>query len=157
MLAERPELQRAIRAERQLVPSLVEEALRLEGTTRSDFRLVKKPAMVGEVALSPGAIVMLLIAAMDRDPRHFDMPHELRLDRRNLRNHVAFGRGVHSCPGAPLARAEVKVTIERFLDRTSDIRIDEARHGPADARRYDYIPTYLLQGLSELHLVFDRV
>jgi cytochrome P450 len=155
-LAEDPQLQRRVRADRQLIPDLVEEILRLAATTRSDFRLVRKPVKVGGVDLSPGAIVMLLIAAMDRDPRKFENPHELRLDRRNTRNHVAFGRGIHACIGAPLARAEIKVSIERFLDHTSDIRIDEDRHGPADARRYDYIPTYLLQGLDNLHLVFDK-
>lgn len=155
-LAEDERLQNHLRAERQLIPNFVEEVLRLQGTTRSDFRLVKKPAKVGDVDLDPGAIVMLLIAAMDRDPRRFETPHELRSDRKNVRDHVAFGRGIHSCPGAPLARAEVKVTVERFLDRMANIQIDEEKHGPPEARKYDYIPTYLLQGLSELHLVFNK-
>jgi cytochrome P450 len=155
-VAEDPGLQARLRAERTLIPDFVEEMLRLQGTTRSDFRLVKKPVTVGEHALKPGDIVMLLIGAMDRDPRRFEAPHELRLGRANVRDHVAFGRGVHSCAGAPLARAEIRVTIERFFDRMSDVRIDEDRHGPADARRYDYIPTYLLQGLTELHLRFAK-
>jgi cytochrome P450 len=155
-IAEDPGLQRKIRAERHLVPELVEEVLRLAATTRSDFRLVRKPARIGDVDLSPGAIVMLLIAAMDRDPRKFDNPHELRLDRANARTHVGFGRGIHACVGAPLARAEMKVTIERFLDRTSNIRVVEDKHGPPGARRYEYLPTYLLQGLENLHLVFDK-
>jgi cytochrome P450 len=156
-LAEDPELQQKIRNERQLIPNFVEETLRLEGTTKSDFRLVKKPAKVGDLELSPGTIVMLLIGAMDRDPRRFDRPHELRLDRKNPRDHIAFGRGIHSCAGAPLARAETRVTLERILDRMSDIRINEETHGPLGARRYKYIPTYLLQGLEELHLKFKKV
>ena len=71
-----------------------------------------------------------------------------------MREHIAFGRGVHSCPGGPLARVEGRVSIERILDRMADITIDEAQHGPADERRYNYEPTYILRGLSELHLNF---
>jgi cytochrome P450 family 150 subfamily A5 len=70
--------------------------------------------------------------------------------------HIAFGRGVHSCPGAPLVRAEARVCIERLLDRTTDIRIDEDKHGPADDRRYQYVPTFILRGLTELHFEFTR-
>ena len=62
---------------------------------------------------------------------------------------MAFARGVHSCPGAPLARVEGRVSIERILDRMSDITINEAQHGPADERRYTFEPTYILRGLSE--------
>jgi hypothetical protein len=51
-----------------------------------------------------------------------------------------------------LARAEARVSIERLLDRTDDIRISEAVHGPAGARRYDYLPTYILRGLRRLQL-----
>jgi hypothetical protein len=54
-----------------------------------------------------------------------------------------------------LARAETRVGLERLLDRTTDIRISEAEHGPANNRRYQYIPTYILRGLTELHLEFD--
>jgi cytochrome P450 len=67
---------------------------------------------------------------------------------------MAFARGVHSCPGGPLARVEGRVSIERILDRMPHIEIDEAAHGPADGRRYDYEPTYILRGLRELHLSF---
>jgi hypothetical protein len=55
-----------------------------------------------------------------------------------------------------LARAELKVTLERFFDRTSDIRIDQEKHGPPGARRYTYLPSYLLQGVNELYLRFDK-
>jgi cytochrome P450 len=54
-----------------------------------------------------------------------------------------------------LARAEARVAIERLLDRTSDIRISERAHGPAGDRRFSYVPTFVLRGLTELHLEFD--
>jgi cytochrome P450 len=156
ILAETPELQARLRAEPSLIPGFVEEVLRLHGTTKVNFRLARKPATVGGMAVAPGTIVMLAIAAMDRDPRRFERPHELQLERPNAREHIAFGRGVHSCIGAPLARAEIRVSVERFLDRTRDLRIDEAEHGPPGARRYDYMPTYLLQGFRALHLTFAQ-
>ena len=70
---------------------------------------------------------------------------------------MAFGRGAHSCPGGPLARAEGRISIERILDRTRNIRLSDEHHGPADARRFAYEPTWILRGLSRLHLEFDEV
>jgi cytochrome P450 len=95
---------------------------------------------------------MVLNGGANRDPRHFGDPTELRVERGNSREHLAFGRGVHSCPGGSLARMETRVSIERLLDRTTDIHISEAQHGPASDRRYQYVPTYILRGLTRLHL-----
>lgn len=80
--------------------------------------------------------------AANRDPRKFDDPNEFRVDRKNVREHIAFGRGIHTCAGAPLARVEGHVTINRLLDRTRDIAISEAKHGPAGDRQYHYAPTF---------------
>jgi cytochrome P450 len=100
---------------------------------------------------------MLCPGAINRDPRRFEDPHAFHADRENAREHVAFGRGIHSCPGAPLARAEGRVSIERILDRMADIAIDDQAHGPASNRQYSFDPTFLLRGLSELHLTFTPV
>ena len=86
------------------------------------------------------------------DPRVFEDPHVLDVDRANARQHIGFGHGPHTCAGAPLARAEGRVTLNRFLDRTSAIGISEAHHGPPDARRWEYLPTFFLRGLQRLHL-----
>ena len=98
---------------------------------------------------------MVLNGAANRDPRRFGDPEEMQVDRSNARQHVAFGHGIHTCPGAPLARAEGRVSVERLLDRIGDIRISEAKHGPPGARRYRYVPTYILRGLTSLHLEFE--
>src|SRR5258708_23041145 len=92
---------------------------------------------------------------MTRDLGRLEDPDTFGTDCKNGRQHLAFGRGIHSCPGAPLARAETRVGLERLLDRTSDIRISEEKHGPAGHRNYRYIPTFILRGLTELHLEFD--
>ena len=92
---------------------------------------------------------MLLNGAANRDPRLFECPAEFRLDRPNAKVHIAFGRGVHSCPGGPLARVEGRVSIERILDRMRDIRLSEEHHGPPSARHFDYEPTWVLRGLQQ--------
>ena len=154
LIAERPELQAQLRSERERIPNFIEECLRVESPIKGDFRLSRVPTTVGGVDLPAGTTVMVLNAAANRDPRRFDDPATFRVDRANARQHVAFGRGVHTCPGAPLARAEARVSIERLLDRTTDILISEREHGPGDARRYRYVPTFILRGLTSLHLEF---
>lgn len=153
-LGERPDIQRQLRKDRSLIPNFIEEALRIESPVKGDFRLSRVPTTVGGVELPAGTTVMVLQAAANRDPRRFDDPTTFDAARKNARQHLSFGRGIHSCPGAPLARAETRVAIERLLDRTSDIRVDERVHGPANNRRYQYVPTYILRGLTELHLEF---
>ena len=156
-LGESPELQQRLRNERQRIPDFIEETLRLESPAKALSRLARSATSIGGVPVPAGTIVTMGLGAANRDPRRFEAPDELNLDRSNLRDHIAFSRGTHACPGAPLARAETRITLEKFLDRMSDIRICEERHGPLHARRYIYEPTYLLRGLTALHIEFDAV
>jgi cytochrome P450 family 150 subfamily A5 len=153
-LGERPDIQAQLRKDRSLLPNFIEESLRHESPVKGDFRLNRRPVNVGGVDLPAGTTVMVVQAAANRDPRRFDDPANFDPARKNARQHISFGRGIHSCPGAPLARAETRVALERLLDRTSDIQISEKHHGPANDRRYQYVPTYILRGLTELHLEF---
>ena len=100
---------------------------------------------------------MLLPGAFNRDPARFEDPDEFRVDRPNVREHMAFGRGIHTCPGAPLSRVEGVVSVERILARMADIKISEAHHGTADARRYSYEPAFMMRGLTELHINFTPI
>lgn len=152
LIAEDPELQQLLRRDRHRIPNFVEETLRMESPIKGDFRLTRVPSTVGGVDLPAGTTVMLVNAAANRDPRRFDDPRTFDIDRENARHHLAFGRGIHTCPGAPLARTEARVSIERLLDRTREIHISEDHHGPAGARRYHYVPTFILRGLTRLHL-----
>ncbi|WP_422746012.1 cytochrome P450 [Mycobacterium sp. WMMD1722] len=155
VLGDQPEVQQKLRADRSLLPNFIEECLRIESPVKGDFRLSRVPVKVGEEQLAAGSTLMVINGAANRDPRRFENPDAFDPERKNARQHLAFGRGIHSCPGAPLARAETRVGLERLLDRTTDIRISQAEHGPAGERRYSYIPTYILRGLTELHLEFD--
>jgi cytochrome P450 len=155
LIGDRPDLQALLRTERERIPSFVEEVLRFESPVKGDFRLSRVPTTVDGVDLPAGTTVMVLNGAANHDPRRFESPAEFRVDRENAREHLAFGHGNHFCPGAPLARAEARVAIERLLDRMGNIRISEAHHGPAGARRYTYAPTYILRGLTRLNLTFE--
>lgn len=157
LIGERPELQQLLRDERDRLPNFIEECLRLETPLQSTFRLSRVATKIGNVAIPAATTVMLIPAAANRDPRRFDDPAAFRLDRPNWRQHLAFGFGIHSCAGAPLARAEALVSAERLLDRMADIGISEKAHGTAGARRYEYPATYMLRGVERLHLEFTPI
>jgi cytochrome P450 len=155
LLAEHPELQDELRADRDRIPGFLEEVLRVESPVKADFRLAKRSTSIGGVDIPAGTPVMLLNGAANRDPRRFECPHDFRLERENAQAHLAFGRGVHSCPGGPLARSEGRVSLERILDRMRNIRLSEEHHGPPGDHHFTYEPTWILRGLTNLHLEFD--
>src|SRR5689334_552096 len=154
VLGDRPDIQQRLREDRSLIPVFIEECLRMDSPVKSVFRMARKTTTLGETLVPAGTTVMVSPGAANRDPRRFDNPHEFQLDRKNVREHIAFSRGIHSCPGAPLARVEGRVSIERLLDRLADIRISEEKHGAIDVRSYTYEPTFILRGLTELNIEF---
>lgn len=157
LLADNPGVEDRLRAEPALIPDFVDEALRIEGVTKSTFRYVRNRVTVGDFTFEPGQHVMINIGAMNRDPSKYENPNAFNLDRKNVRTHVAFGRGLHACAGGPLARAEGRVAIERLLARMKNIRMDEARHGAVNARQFQYLPNYSLYGIIEQWMEFDRI
>lgn len=157
ILAENPDLQKLLREDRSRISNFVEETLRMESPVKCHFRMARTTTSIGGIDVPAGSTVMLLPGASNRDARKFERPDAFLIDRPNVREHVAFGRGNHSCPGAPLARAEGRISLNRILDRMADITIAEAKHGPTDARRYTYDPTWQMRGLSELHLEFTPI
>ncbi len=157
IVGDRPDIQKKLREDRGLIPNFVEECLRIEGPVKGDFRLAKKPVTLGGVDIPAGTFLYIANSGANRDARKFENPGEFQLDRKNARLHVAFGAGRHACPGAPLARAETVVALNRMFDRTSDIRVSEKVHGPRDARRFSYLPTFILRGHTHINIEFDAL
>lgn len=144
MLALRPELQASLREDPGLVAPFVEEVLRLESPFRYHLRHVPRATELDGVPIDAGSTMLLLWAAANRDPAEFDRPDEVVLDRRAPRHHVGFGRGIHLCVGAPLARLEAHIVLTRFLQRTKHFELD-VDHPPERVsslmvRRFDSLP-----------------
>ncbi|MFE0424326.1 cytochrome P450, partial [Streptomyces sp. NPDC058953] len=146
LLAADPALQRRIRDDAGLLPALVEEALRLESPFRGHFRVTTREAELGGVRLPEGARLMLLWGAANRDPAAFGTPDRLDLARPAARGHTAFGRGIHFCVGAHLARLEAVVALRALLDATGDIALR-----PGD--RPSYVPSLFVRRPARLELV----
>jgi len=151
-IIEQPGLQQQLRANPALIPQLLEEVLRLEGSVKMTGRLARKDTRIGGLPFPAGTRVMVALAANNRDPRRWDKPEEFILDRPRIKEHLAFGRGAHVCIGAPLARVEVRVILEKFREYTSNIALAEEQHGPAGQRNLEYDASFIIRGLSDLHL-----
>jgi cytochrome P450 len=118
ILATQPELQRALRDDRQLMPTFIEETLRLEPPFRAHHRHVLHDTELAGCALPRDSRILLLWGAANRDPAQFDIPDELRLDRPKTKGHMTFGKGLHFCLGASLARLEASTVLGLLLERT---------------------------------------
>ena len=134
ILADRPELWRRLQQDRGLVELVIEETLRYESPVQQLLRTTTKETTLSGVTIPANELVTIFFGAANRDPREFPNPDEFRLDR-DLRNHVSFGVGIHYCLGAPLARAEAKISLNAFLDRFSTLT-----HGTAPAVRQSQSP-----------------
>ena len=154
-LTDEPGLQDQLRADPKLIPAFLEEVLRLEGSTKAVKRLAKRPTRIGDMEIPVGTKVIIATSAANRDPRRWEDPHAFRLNRPRIKEHLAFGRGAHTCAGAPLARYEVRIIFEKLLQHTSEIRLSEEKHGTAGARRLEFEPSFSIRGLSNLYLELD--
>lgn len=157
IIAEQADMQAQLRANPALIPDFLEEVLRFSGPVKSTFRLARKPTSLAGVDIPVGTIVMITTAAINRDPRKFDDPAQFRLGRSAIKEHLSFGRGIHTCPGAALARTEARISLERILARLDDISIDPEFHGPPSDRHFTYMPTYVFRAVQELHLRFSPI
>ncbi len=151
-IVDEPGLQQQLRDDPSLIPAMLEEVLRLQGSTKATFRIARRDTKIGDTEVTAGTRVTISLAAANRDPRRWENPDQFQLNRPKIKEHLAFGRGVHTCAGAPLARLEVAAIIERFLEHTSDISLSEEHHGTPEERRLNFEPSYIIRGLSHLYL-----
>jgi cytochrome P450 len=154
-LTEDKALQQQLREDRTQVTGFIEEVLRLQGSTKVTFRVARRRTQIGDREINAGQKLVIALSAANRDPRRWEEPNEFKLGRKKIQEHLAFGRGAHTCIGAPLARAEVKVLLDRLLQQTSDISLSIEKHGPPENRRLDYEASFIIRGLDNLHLVLS--
>jgi cytochrome P450 len=142
LLAE-PARWRAICDDPGMIEVAVEEGLRVDTAVSGMIRTVTRPVTVGGVQLPEGARLFLLYGSANTDERAFPDAGQFRLDRTGQPAHLAFGRGIHYCAGAPLARLEARVALEELTRRLPTLRLDP------DAR-LRHVPTPLFRGFASL-------
>lgn len=116
-------LQSRLRAEPQQWPAALEEFLRLYTPYRGFARTCTREVTLHGRTLQPGEPIALVYASANRDEAIFPEPDEFRLNRANIDEHLAFGRGPHHCVGAALARLELRIALEELLARTAQIEL----------------------------------
>jgi cytochrome P450 len=156
-LALNPDVQQRLREEPSKIPAFIEEVLRYDGPVKSAGRICTRSTTVAGIDIKAGTHILLSHMGANRDPRRFENPSDVLVGRHKSKEHLAFGRGPHTCIGAQLARAEARVSLERLLARLQNIRLVETYHGPQEARRCKYDPSPILRALSYLQLEFEAV
>jgi len=126
-----PQVLRDVHADRDRVPALIEESLRLEPAAAAVDRYATLATELGGAQIAAGDLVRVSLTAANRDPAVFCDPERLDLDRANARRHLAFASGPHVCIGVHLARLEVHVALSTLLDRLPGLRLDSAHAWPA--------------------------
>ncbi|OBF86093.1 cytochrome [Mycobacterium sp. 852002-51163_SCH5372311] len=143
ILADRPEVQAQIREHPEVLGAFIEETLRFESPFRGHYRHVWQDATLAGVELPANSHLLLMWGAANRDPAHFDAPNEFRLNRIGPKDHLAFGKGVHFCIGAALARLEARIVLGMLLESTNWITATEVG---------DWLPSILVRRLDRLQL-----
>jgi cytochrome P450 len=143
-LLRHPDEARRLREDPGIARHAVEELLRYDGPVHAVSRAVTEDLELHGVSIRRGELVMAQVASANRDPERFAEPDRLDFDRPDNR-HLAFGKGIHFCLGAPLARMEGQIAIPALLRRFADLELatDRPRWGGS-----------FLRGLEELRLVF---
>ena len=120
-----PEQMAKLRADSSLTRNAVEETLRYWGAAELIFpRVALRDVEIAGVHIAPRERVTVSLASADRDPAKFEDPDVFNIERKDANRHIAFGKGIHVCLGAPLARAEGEIALEVLLRRYPQLRLD---------------------------------
>ncbi len=148
-LAEQPEIFAALRERPDLIPTFVEEVLRLESPAQGMFREVTEATTIGATDFRKGDILSLRFGAANRDRAAFHDADEIDLHRKKAGGHLAFGMGRHHCVGAPLARQELITSFSVIVERLRRIRLKN----PDAIHRYT--PSFFGRNLEALEIEFE--
>lgn len=148
LLLQTPSLWRTVSEQPELIPAAVEESLRYESSTQTLTRETTQEVEIGGVTLPAGARVVVLLGSANRDEKQFPNADVFDIHRASNR-HVAFGHGAHFCVGAPLARLELRVALETFVQRIPTLRI-------VPNQQLTHTPILIFRGLQKLEVEWDR-
>jgi cytochrome P450 len=143
LLADHPDEWDRIRDDPERAGAVVEECLRLASPNQGMFRIVTEDTELGGVQLAKGDALWILFGAANRDEAAYEHPVEFDPDRPHVAQHLAFGRGIHFCLGAPLARLEATIALQVLTQRFASVT-------PVDPEHLRYAPSCILRGLERL-------
>ncbi|MGA9360737.1 MAG: cytochrome P450 [Mycobacterium sp.] len=143
ILTDRPDIQKQVRDNPELLGAFIEETLRYESPFRGHYRHVWRDTTLGGVPVPANSHLLLMWGAANRDPAHFEAPNEFRLNRSGAKGHVTFGKGVHFCVGAALARLEAQIVLRTLLERTAWIEATDVG---------EWLPSILVRRRERLQL-----
>jgi cytochrome P450 len=146
LLLDRPDDLAAVAEDASLIPGLIEEALRYVSPAQMLARRATRDTEIAGTRIAKGEHVLVLFASANRDSRQFENGDEFVL-RRNPKDHVAFGYGIHYCLGASLARLEARIAFEELFAHARDLR-----RGPGAV---SFLESGILRGPRTLPVVFD--
>jgi cytochrome P450 len=121
----RPELRERIAGDADMLARVVDECLRMRPPARGVRRTTRRDVTLGGVSIPAGADVFLVYASANMDDTVFPNPHDFDPDRRNIERHLSFGKGVHFCIGAPLAKMEAVQAVGVLFERLPGLRLAE--------------------------------
>ena len=147
-LVDRPEEVQRLRADPSLVPGLVEETLRNESPVKLVYRITTRDVELGNTVIPADSVVVLMLGSANRDERTFVDAAVLDPGREEARRHVAFGFGLHLCPGAELSRTEGRIMLENLFSRTSRI-------SRADGHVSEHPPHLTIRAFTDLRFVLE--
>jgi cytochrome P450 len=150
LLATHPEQLRKVQEDPSLIPNMVEEMLRLSTPTTQMWRIALQDTELNGVKIPKGATLMIKFGSANRDEMQFAFGEEFDVTRQNLKSQIAFGKGVHHCLGAPLARQELIVSFKVILERMTNFTL------PPEQGDLEFLPSMLLHGPADLSIRFDK-
>ena len=153
LLIQNPEQYELLRSDPSpdMISRWVEEALRISSPSSNMFRRANTDVEMHGVTIPKDSILFARFASANQDENQFPEPEKFDLRRDNLKDQVAFGKGVHHCLGAALSRREMNIGFKVILDRMENFRLNDGASDPA------FSANALLHGLTGLDLAFDKI
>jgi cytochrome P450 len=143
-----PPLWQALKADRSLIPAVIEESVRIASPVQGEPRTTKEAVLLGGKQIPAGSRLHVMFASANHDEAVFPDPERFDVRRDNIKRHLGFGWGVHFCIGAALARLELRVALETLLDRLPSLRLAPG-HTP------EFVPSFFLRNPTRLPLRWD--
>lgn len=150
LLCRNPDQMARVAADPSLIANMVEEVLRLESPVAGLWRIIAEDTELGGMALPKGGKLFVSYQAANRQESRYVDSNTFDIDRHNAKTHLAFGRGVHMCIGAALARKEMNIAYGRLLARLKNVRLAPGRND------FRHLQNIVLRGLLHLNIDFDK-